>query len=904
MKHRKIRRYQMNKFIKTRHSHFLQKFNAHAPLKQFFLSCIFFGTIGLFLLFVFFTIYIGYLSVTLPGGDDLSKLSLSESTLIYDKNNKLLYAIHGEENREIVPLENISQNLVNATLAIEDDQFYQHPGFDTLAILRCATYIILPGKSGCGGSTLTQQFVKNYFLTPEKTITRKLKELILSLKLENSLSKDEILELYLNKIPYGNNAYGIQSAAKVYFSKDAKDLTLAESAIIAALPNAPTYYSPYGTNRYSHFIKEFDPETLKKRKIKSEQDLIRGEDFQEGLLGKSFQIDENTNIYLHGRSDLVLRRMVELEMITEEKKTKTSEEIKNIEFKAARTNILAPHFVLYIKQILEDKYGKELVEQGGLKVYTSLDYEIQKKAEEVISEKRERNLKEFNADNASLVALDPKNGQILAMVGGVDYFDQSIDGNVNVALRGRAPGSSFKPFVYALSFLNGYGPATILYDVETKFGPDTPRNFDGSFMGPISIRTALGRSRNIPAIKAYFLAGKQDPIIDFAEKMGITSLDKKRDYGYPLALGAGEVPLIEMVKGYAVFANRGVKQDITPILRVENSKNEILEEWKKEEHPGTKVLNEEVAFLINDILSDDKIKLGRNLIIEGYTVATKTGTSTNKSDYPEDLWTIGYTPNIVVGVWVGNTDGRSLSMNSSGYDAASNIFKPVILEALKNTTNVPFEKPSSIQSIEVSRASGLLPSENTPLDERITEYFASFAVPQKFDESFQTAKIDISTGYLATPFCPLDKVVTKTFRIHHSLFKDLYPSWEEGVQNWVNYMTENGKITDILPEKDCPIHTELTMQKAPTIKIISPLAYSEVEYGRVEVKAELIAPLKKNRVEFYLNDQLQYTAKEEPYVGYIRISKLFTQGTELKIKIKGYDILEQSAVTQITVRVK
>lgn len=846
-------------------------------------------------------IFVTVLAFGLPSTAELESLSLPESTRIFDRNGELLYAIHGEENREVVPLDQISKHLVNATLAMEDDGFYKHPGFEIGSIMRCSIQTIL-GKSSCGGSTITQQFAKNNFLTSERSIIRKLRELILAIKIEHSFSKDKILELYLNKIPYGNNAYGIQMAAKIYFSKDAKDLTLAESAVLAAIPQRPTRYSPYGENRYSHLTKTFTPEELKKRKIEEESDL-KEDEYTAGLIGQEAELGEGKKVYIHGRTDLVLKRMEEVKFLTKEEKEKTLAETHTIEFRPVRTNIRAPHFVLYVKELLEKKYGKDLVEQGGLKVTTTLDWKLQEKAEEIIEKYAESNLTNYNVNNESLVALDAKKAQILVMVGSRDYFNEEIDGNVNVALRPRQPGSAFKPIVYSQAFLNGYGPATPLYDVKTQFGPDTPKNFDGKFMGAINIRTALGKSRNIPASKAYYLAGKQESIIKLAKSFGVTSLDENVDYGYPLALGAGEVSLLEMVTAYSVFANNGIKYEVNPILEVQNAKGEMLEKFE-ENQKGIEVLDPQVAFLISNILSDTNVTNTAKLIIPGYTVAAKTGTSTKKDEkgviFPSNLLAIGYTPKYVVGVWAGNTDGSKLSAYGESSTGAAPIWHDFFKELLKDQTNESFQIPSGIQKIQVSKTSGLLPGPDTPADAIIEEYFTSFGVPKDTDQSFQKLMIDKSTGGIATPYCPKDQIIEKVYRIHHSILPDVYPNWEAGVQAWVENAKTNGEIET--PPDTCPVHDETTSVRAPTIKILSPAAYSTLSPGRIEVQVEFNAPLGVDHVEFYLDDQLQYTTKQEPYTGYVRISPLIEEGTELKIKVIGYDKVQYSTSTQITIK--
>ncbi|MDD3861969.1 MAG: transglycosylase domain-containing protein, partial [Candidatus Gracilibacteria bacterium] len=625
------------------------------------------------------TSMIAILSIGLPDVTDLEKINAAQSTEIFDKNGDLLYTIHGEENRQSVKYDNISQYLVDATLAIEDDSFWEHKGFDFWALGKVALHEVFGIGAARGGSTITQQYVKNTFLSRERSYVRKAKELILAIRVEKEFSKQEILELYLNRIPYGNNAYGCEKAAEIYFGKSAKDLTLEESAILASLPQAPSRLNPYGENKYSHLLKEFSEEELIYRKINDESDL-KTEEYIRGLIGQRVSISPDKKIYIQGRTDLVLRRMFELGKITTEERQDALNKLQVATFTKHRESIKAPHFVFYIKQILENKYGKDMAERGGLKVYTTLDPDVQFIAEQAIKEQGEISEKSHGTNNIAAMTVNVKTGEILAMVGSKDYFNEEIDGNVNVLLRPRQPGSSFKPIVYALAFVEGYGPGSVIYDVPTKIGPDKPMNFDGKWSGQISMRTALGKSRNIPAIKTYFLAKQQNPIIDFAVSLGITNLKKEHSYGYPLALGAGEIPPIQMLSAYATFANNGKKPEFNGILKVTNANGDILEELRPKEFE--EVMDPQIAYLINSILSDQNASVGPRLFVSGKTNAAKTGTSTKenkkeaggKSVSPSDCWTIGYTPDIATVVWAGNTDGTGLAYSADGYNIAAPVF--------------------------------------------------------------------------------------------------------------------------------------------------------------------------------------------------------------------------------------
>ncbi len=861
-------------------------------------ACTLLGILSAVALFVYF-------SYDLPSINEIKKVNLPESTIIFDRDENPLYSVHGEENREIIPLKEISPNMIKATLAVEDKNFYAHYGFNWKRIIK-AFYNNLTNKltgkklPTQGASTITQQLVKNTFLTPEKTMTRKIKELILSIKVESALSKDQILEMYLNKISYGNNAYGIKRAAEIYFGVEPKDLTIGQSAVLASLPQAPSRYSPFGPHRYSYLLKEFTEDEVESRQITEEKNLNINE-FSRGLIGKVNMLDSNHNVYIRGRSDIVLRLMEDLNLITLEEKTEAWEQNQKIEFSKYREVPKSPHFVLYVKQLLEDKYGKDLIEKGGLRVYTTLDPHLQEVAEKLITDQVKINAVQTGATNAALLSIQAQTGQILAMVGSADYYDEKINGNVNLVLRPRQPGSSFKPIVYAKGFLNRISPASIVYDVETKFdGGDPPKNFDGRFEGPITFRRALGFSRNIPAIKMYFLAGGQKVIVPFAQEMGVESLDSSFDYGWPLALGSGDIPMIEMVQAYSVFANNGLKKEITPFLKIENSSGKILEKWEPDKKDN-QVLDPQVAFLINDILSDKEINVGRMTRIEGQTVAAKTGTSTkriNDKVVPSNGWLFGYTTKIVTGVWAGNADGSALKMNFAGYSEVAPIWQKFMIEAIGDTPTEEFPMPAGIKKITVSRASGKLPSDLTPKAFLNTDYFASFAYPVEIETCFKEASIDTISKKLATPYTPSYLVKKGLFRIHH----DIDPTqtrWEDAVQRWA---FGNPEIANPLPVEYDDQHSAETAKATPTVQIVTPSSFDNIGTGFTPVKIKTDAPHGVDRVEYYFDGVLQYTAKDSPYHGSVR-SFGTAAGSQHVIEVKIFDALQYFSSTKITITV-
>ena len=583
-----------------------------------------------------------------------------QSTKIYDRTGEiLLYDLHQDVKRTIVPYEEISRHIKNATIAIEDDTFFEHMGVRPLSIVRAALANLRGGDlfGGQGGSTITQQVIKNALLEPDKTITRKIKEAILALRLEQTLSKEDILKHYLNESPYGGTIYGVEEASQAFFGKPAADVTLAEAAYLAALPQAPTYYSPYGNNREA----------------------------------------------LEARKNLVLERMLDLGFISKDEYSETvSTEVEFLP--QAATGIRAPHFVMYIREQLARQYGEEALAERGFRVITTLDYDLQTEAERIVKENALKNEPLYNASNASLLAMDPTNGEILVMVGSRDYFDEEIDGNFNIALAERQPGSSFKPFVYSAAFQKGYTPATTLFDVRTQFStacePDnltseeecySPVNYDDQFRGPVSMRNALAQSLNVPAVKALYLAGVNESL-KIARDTGITTLTDPDRYGLTLVLGGGEVQLIEMVGAYSVFASEGVKYPTVSILRIEDARGEVIEE---SEPDGKRVLEREIALQISDILADNVARTplyGSNSLLHfgDRDVAAKTGTTNDK----RDAWILGYTPNLVVGAWAGNNDNAS--MNEISGLIVSPLWREFMDVALTDLETEYFSEPAAV----------------------------------------------------------------------------------------------------------------------------------------------------------------------------------------------------------------
>jgi len=600
-------------------------------------------------------------AITLPVPDFetfFTKQIAEQSMKIYDRTGEiLLYDVKGVR-RTPVTFGVIPQVIKDATLAIEDAGFYEHQGIQPSSIVRAFLVNLVSGERSQGGSTITQQVVKNSLLTRDKTITRKIKEVILSIKLEKNMEKDEILNVYLNQSPYGGNIYGVQEAAKAYFHKNIEDITLAESAYLASLPQAPNYYSPYGSN-----------------KDKLEQ-----------------------------RKNIVLDRMLEVGFITKDDYNEAKKE-KVVFYEKINQGIKAPHFSFWLKDLLADRYGLDSIENNSFKVITTINWDLQQKVEALAKKYGEENEEKFNATNNSIVVTDPKTGQILAFVGSRDYFNEEIQGSFNVATAHRQPGSSFKPFVYAAAFNKGYNDQTVLFDLRTEFNtncsPDSkpltsgascysPVNYDGKYPGPLTLRETLSQSRNIPAVKLLYLVGINEAL-DLAKKMGITSLTNKNQYGLTLVLGGGEVSLLEMTGAYGIFANDGVKHPTTGILKIVGPNNEMLEEYKDK---SEEVLPVNTARLISDILSDDNARIpayGAHspLWFNNRQVAVKTGTT---NDY-RDAWVMGYTPNVVVGTWAGNSDNSSMEKKVAGY-ILTPLWHAVMEECIKITPDEKFIPPA------------------------------------------------------------------------------------------------------------------------------------------------------------------------------------------------------------------
>ena len=705
-----------------------------------------FGFIGLTLLGILFFFWV---SRDLPSPGEIASPDLKDSTRILDKNDNLLFSVYEDYNRIYVPIDQIPDSLEKATIAIEEKDFYSNKGYSVNGYLRVIKDVIIHQRL-TGGSTITQQLVKNVLLSSERSVTRKAKELILAVQVEKRFTKDEILEMYLNNVPYGGSAVGVEAASNLYFAKHAKDLTFSEAAFLAGLPQAPSYYSPYAGN------------------------------------GKAY-VD---------RAEAVLKRMVQDGYISKKQRDKALSEINAFAFSKREGTIKAPHFVMYVRQKLVDLFGEDRVENGNLTVKTTLDYDMQKEAEKILYDELER-IKDYRVGNGSMVVLDAKTGAILSMVGSKDYFDTDNSGNFNAVLAKRQPGSSLKPIVYATGLEKGYTASTLFMDIQTEFPTydedDSiykPVNYDGKYRGPVQMRFALANSLNIPAVKMLAKIGIK-PVMQKAYEMGIQDWEptsKNLDsVGYSLVLGGRETALLDIATAYSVFANEGKKSEPFSIVEVKDPKGKTL--YKHKDEDPKQVLSPEVAFIISHILLDNNARemvfgLNSFLKVPGKTVAAKTGTT----DQKRDNWIIGYTPSFVVGVWIGNNDNKPMNPNiSSGATGASPIWNKMMKYILKDKKDEQFHEPDSVQAMEIDALGGGLVVDGQP---KRSEYFAKGTEPTTIASIYKTLKMSKhDQGKLAS-----DQEVSRNdydlgdyvvFEEEDPASNDGENRWQKGINEWL-----------------------------------------------------------------------------------------------------------------------
>lgn len=796
-----------------------------------------------------FTLTMAWISRDLPNPNTLMTREIPQSTKIYDRTGQtVLYEIHGDEKRSLVKIEDIPEVMKQATLAIEDRQFYEHHGVNWVRLAKAVYVDVIEQRKAQGASTLTQQLVKNAILTNEKSFDRKLKEMLLALQIERRFTKDQILQMYLNEIPYGSMVYGVGSAAETYFGKKVQDLTLDEAALLAAIPQAPDRYNPYGS----------------------------------GVSGDNRKS-------LVDRQRLVLDGMVRDGYITREKADET-EKIDTLAKLVPQKmgEIRAPHFVMYVKSLLFEKYGQKRVEQGGLRVTTTLDWGKQQIAEEEVKKGVEKYGPEYGFNNSSLVSLDPKTGEILAMVGSKDYFDDKIDGQVNVSLRPRQPGSSFKPIVYTAGFIKGYTSETILWDVLTTFkteiGKYEPHNYSNTYNGPVTVRKALQGSLNIPAVKMLYLVGIQR-VLDFAEQLGYTTFGDRDRFGLSLVLGGGDVKLLEHTNAYAAFANRGIQFPTTAIMSVTEADGTPVDETQKSE--GKQVMPQEAADTITDVLSDNAARAyvfggGSWLALPGREVAAKTGTTNNF----RDAWTMGYTPSLVAGVWVGNSSGSYMNGGADGSVVAAPIWNAYMKRALADAPKETFPPMPAIQTTK------------------------SVLIGKSAEK---IVKVDKMTGKLATEFTPPELVEErKVYEGHNILWyldkddplgpvptnpaKDpQYQNWETSVQDWIK--KNNWHTTSTAPTEYDDVHT---VANKPNVNIISPQINDTLYSRDVNIQFSVQAQRAIHRVEVKMDGtDLGIAGPNQSSVS-VRIPNNIAQGYH-DIVITAYDDVGNHNEAKVTV---
>lgn len=806
-------------------------------------------------------------TLKMPDLNSFETRRVIESTKIYDRTGTvLLYDTGTNAKRTVVPLSEISPQIAQATIAIEDSNFYHNSGIEPTSIIRAVLADLVSGGFDQGASTITQQVVKNSLLTQDKTLTRKIKEWVLAIKLTRMMGKDQILEAYLNETSYGGTIYGIEEASQQFFGKPSKNVDLAQAAYLAAIPQAPSYYSPYGQHRTE----------------------------------------------LDSRHRVVLQRMKDLGTINDtDYKAAVAEKVQFLSRNSG--NIRAPHFVMFVKDYLDQKYGEENVAGGGLRVITTLDYDMQQKAEDVVTKFSPSLTNNFNASNTAMVAIDPKTGDILTMVGSRDYFDPSIDGNYNVALAKRQPGSTFKPFVYATAFKEGYTPETELFDVETQFStycdPDgkpknpsddpkkacyTPVEYDETFEGPMTMRRALAQSRNIPAVKALYLAGIPESIRT-AEDMGITTLTDPNRYGLTLVLGGGEVSLLDLTSAYGVFANDGVRNPYRSILEVRDSQGNTLE--KANEHPS-QALDPLVSRQISDILSDTSVRMASLKPIGasvGRQVAIKTGTT---NDY-RDVWTVGYTPNLVVGAWAGKNDNTPMQHNVAGL-IISPLWGAFMSQVAKNFPPENFKAPPAPLV------------DGKPVLRGVWQGGVSYWK-------------DKISGKVATQYTPLEARDEVVFNNVHTILQWVnkddprgggpadpkrdpqYEYWEYGVRKWFASFQQahpdfKETTTINIPTATDDVHTP---DKMPQISFVVPTDGSAINpQALLSIHLKITGGFAPQKTEVYINDKYVLTSEHDPLNISFVPADVSTLSATNRLSVVFYDTAFNKAQASVNFSVK
>lgn len=809
--------------------------------------------------------------VPLPSISELENLEIAEASIIYDREGNELYKIF-EEKRTYKSYEDINENIINALVAWEDQRYWENPGVDFIGLIRAWIYGIIGKNEGFWGtSTLTQQLIRNTIIENRSSresvfdkLERKIKEIYLAFKLTNDVSKEKIIELYLNKIAFWSNAFGIEQASQTFFGKSAKEINVLEGSVLASLPKWPSYYSPYSNfgrlmgYPYTYIGNDTEspnnivtPNAIEenKQEVKKLTDFIAGwkaqrfSDSKTLICGLSREMlksnisidgdgcsvlsysdlltllnsikisDENTTIeYQTGRKDFILGRMLEDGYIDFEAYRQALLSSIGFEFQSYSEEIKYPHFVFYVREFLEQKYGQELLEKGWLKIYTSIDPVLQDKAEELVSAQATKNQARFGAQNAALISIDNETGEIVSMVWWRDYFDEENKWNVNIITSDLQPWSTFKPFVYSIAIDKEIiWTKTPIYDVKTNFpGWYVPNNFDGNFSGKMTISEALNNSRNIPAVKMFFLAGGESEIIKWMVNLWVESMGtfkqeyfntygKEYNYWAAMSLGTALMTPLELAQAYSVYANMWYKKDLVPVIKILDSKGLVIEEFRKDQNLGEEVIDPSTAFITNYILSDTSTRpsyWNNFLSLNWRKVAAKTGTSTKQYQkdgeniiYPRNLWTIWYTPQVTTVVWAGNNDGSETNIDGNGLEWAGPIWKDFMEFYHSDEWVQEWRQPSWVKEVNISSISWKLAGED------LSENFITSALfvnaPSEFDNSLQALQVDLLCNGKVSETTPISAIGNINFLALNSLRPE-NSSWETPVQNWVqNWWADN-----------------------------------------------------------------------------------------------------------------
>lgn len=810
----------------------------------------------------------------LPNVNELENLDIAESSIIYDRDGWEMYKIF-QEKRTYKRFDDINENIINALVAWEDQRYWENPGVDFIGLVRAGIYWVIWKNEGFWGtSTLTQQLIRNTIIENRSSnesifdkLERKIKEIYLAFKLTNDVSKEKIIELYLNKIAYWSNAFGVEQAAQTFFGTSAKEANVLEWAILASLPKWPSYYSPYSNfDRLMWYpyiyagddtespVNLITPSSIEERSVEVNnlKDYISGWKLQRfsdskalicwldsEKLKSNISVDDdgcsvldysellillnaikikgetNTIEYQTWRKDFILWRMLEDDYITFEQYQEALLTSIGFEFSTYREDIKYPHFVFYVREYLEEKYGKDILETGGLRIYTSLDPVLQDKAEQLVEQYGASNESKFWAQNAALISLDNETGEILAMVWWRDYFDEENKWNVNIVTSKLQPGSSFKPFVYSIAIDKEIiWSQTPVYDVETTFpGWYTPWNFDGNFMGRMNISTALNYSRNIPAIKMFYLAGGENEIIKWMEKLWVSSLQSFKDeyfetygreYSYwaSMSLWTALMTPLEIASAYSVYANLWYKKELVPVTKILDSQGLVIEEINLEENTWEQVIDTSTAYITNYILSDTSARpvfWNNYLSLRGRSAAAKTWTSTKQYQEngreviaPRNLWTVWYTPQVTTVVWAGNNDGEQTNFKWNGLEAAGPIWKDFMEFYHSDEPILNWKRPNGVKEVSISKLSGKLASEQLGSDLMVSSIFKN--VPREVDNSLTAIQVDLLCNGIVNEQTPISAIWNVNFLSLNSLRPD-NPAWENPVQAYV----AAGWVDDLVP---------------------------------------------------------------------------------------------------------